>query len=111
MVTAYLVMGLTMEQMSTSCTPSWRMPRGLPVTGSNMRSGRLTWPEMIERGRGVEPGAGDAGDGVGAAGAGGDHADAEAVGGLGVAFGADGGGLLMRVADGRDAGFRRRARR
>ena len=28
-VTAYFVTGLMMETMSTSCTPSWRMPEGL----------------------------------------------------------------------------------
>ncbi len=64
-----------------------------------------------ERGGGVKPGAGDAGDGVGAARAGGDERDAEAVDGFGVAFGAHGGGLLVRVADGLDALFLRRATR
>ena len=50
MVTAYFVIGATMEQMSTSCTPSWRMPSGLPETASNMRSGRFTWPETNKTG-------------------------------------------------------------
>lgn len=59
-----------------------------------------------EHGSGVKPGTGDSGDGVGAAGAGGDHADAEVVGGLGVAFGADGAGLLVRITDGLDGGLR-----
>src|ERR1035441_610664 len=35
---AYFVIGLTMETMSTSCTPSWRTPTGAPLTESNTRS-------------------------------------------------------------------------
>ena len=58
-----------------------------------------------EGGGGVEPGSGDSGDGVGAAGAGSDHADTKAVGGFSIAFGADGGGLLVRVADWPNAVF------
>ena len=100
--TAYLVIGLTMETMSTSCTPSWRMPSGLPY-GVEHAVGALDLAGEEERGRRVEPGAGDAGDRVGAAGAGGDQGHAETVGGLGVALGAHGGGLLVRVADGRDS--------
>ena len=82
-VTAYLVIGLTIETISTSCTPSCRIPSGLP-SASNMRSGRFTWPETKQARRGIEPRARHAGDGVGAAGTGGDHRDAEIVGGLAV---------------------------
>ena len=78
---------------------------GLAGGGVEHAVGALDLAGEEEGGSGVEPGAGDAGDGVGAAGAGGDHADAEAVGGLGVAFGADGGGLLVRVADRAEAGL------
>ena len=58
-----------------------------------------------EHGRGVEPRAGDARDRVGAAGTGGDHADAETIDCFRIAFGTDGRGLLMRVAYGRDVFF------
>ncbi len=58
-----------------------------------------------EDGGGVEPGTGYSGDGVGASGAGGDHADAEVVGDFGVGFGAHGAGLLVGVADGLDGLF------
>ena len=51
---------------------------------------------------GIEPGAGHAGDGVGAARAGGHHGHAQVVGGLGVVLGGDGAGLLVRIADGLD---------
>ena len=49
-VTAYFVIGSTIEQMSTSCTPSCRMPSGRFVFASNMRSGRLTCPETTSTG-------------------------------------------------------------
>ena len=52
-----------------------------------------------QRRRRVQPRASDAGDRVGAARAGGDHADAEMAGDFGISLGADGAGLLMRVAD------------
>ncbi len=48
-VTAYLTIGFTMETMSTSCTPNWRIPSGVP-SAANMRSGRLTWPETTSIG-------------------------------------------------------------
>ena len=43
-VAAYLVIGRTMETISTSCGPIWRTPL------SPMRSARFTWPEMISKG-------------------------------------------------------------
>jgi hypothetical protein len=56
---------------------------------------------------GIEPRAGDTGDGIGAAGAGGKKGDADAAGGLGVIFGGDGGGLLVEGADGGQIGCAR----
>ena len=43
-VTAYFVIGFTIDTMSTSCTPSWRTPV------SRFRSARLTWPETNRQG-------------------------------------------------------------
>ena len=43
-VAAYLVIGVTIATMSTSCGPIWRTPL------SPIRSARLTWPETISSG-------------------------------------------------------------
>ena len=49
-VTAYFVIGRTIERMSTSCTPSCRIPSGSSVVASNIRSGRFTCPDTNSTG-------------------------------------------------------------
>ncbi len=59
-----------------------------------------------QRRRRIQPRSGDAGDGVGATRPGCHHTDTQMIGGFRVAFGADGAGLLVRIANRLDRGLR-----
>ena len=71
--------------------------------GAGFDIGALHLAGQKEAGGGIEVGSGTAGNGVGAAGAGGDQADAQVVGDAGVGFGSDAGSLLVNFGDELDA--------